>query len=355
MNAAGPSQPWRPRGWEAAGWLLSIGLALWMLQVGKDLFIPFTIALIGVYLIKVLERWISSLKIRGVGLPGLLSLLLAFVLVIGLAWLLGSIIADNALKVAEIAPRYQARLQKLQGSIFSGLGVEQPPALREFVREVDIPGLVAMVASNLAAVLRTSTLVLLFAIFIFIESRAIPRKVEALFPQPERRQKVESILRRIDSDIQTYFGVKTLVSLVTALLSYGVMVAVGLDLAAFWALLVFILNFIPTIGSIIATILPSLLALIQYESLMPFVVVLVGITIIQQLMGSFLEPNILGMTLNLSPLVVVLSLILWSMLWGVVGMFLCVPITVIFVLIMANFPSTRWVALLLSKNGKIEV
>ncbi|MCX7868382.1 MAG: AI-2E family transporter [Terrimicrobiaceae bacterium] len=355
MSGEPGPHPLRARGIEAAGWLLALVLGLWLLQVGKDLFIPFTIALIGVYLIKVLERWISSVKIRGVGLPGLVSLLLAFALVIALAWLLGTIIADNAMKVAEIAPRYQARFQQLQGSLFARLGIEQPPALREFVRDVDIPGLVTMVAANLAALLRTSTLVLLFAIFIFIESRAVPHKVSALFPQPEQRLKIEGILRRIDSDIQTYFGVKTLVSLATALLSYGVMAAVGLDLAAFWALLVFILNFIPTIGSIIATILPSLLALIQFESLVPFVVLLVGITIIQQVMGNFLEPNILGMTLNLSPLVVVLSLILWSMLWGVVGMFLCVPITVIFVLIMANFPSTRWVALLLSKNGKIEV
>lgn len=343
------------RGLEAAGWLLAVVLALGLLRAGKDLLVPFTIALIGVYLIKVLERWIGGWKIRGYGLPGPLPLLLAFACVVGLAWVLGTIIADNAMKVVELAPRYQTRFQKIQTSLFHSIGVEEPPALREFVREVDIPGLVTLVATNLAGLLRTSTLVIIFGIFLFIESRAIPMKVEALFPQAERRQKVEAILKRIDSDIQTYFGVKTLVSLATAILSYGVMVAVGLDLAAFWALLVFILNFIPTIGSIIATILPSLLALIQFESLVPFFVLLIGITLIQQLMGSFIEPSIVGITLNLSPLVVMLSLILWSMLWGVVGMFLCVPITVIVVLILANFPSTRWVAVLLSQNGRIQV
>jgi predicted PurR-regulated permease PerM len=130
---------------------------------------------------------------------------------------------------------------------------------------------------------------------------------------------------------------------------------VGLDFAAFWALLVFILNFIPTIGSIVATILPGLLGLVQFESWKPVIILLVGITVIQQALGNFIEPNLMGMTLNLSPLVVVMSLILWGMLWGIVGMFLCVPITVILVIILGNFPATRWVAVLLSKEGQARI
>ena len=144
-------------------------------------------------------------------------------------------------------------------------------------------------------------------------------------------------------------------SLVTALLSYGLMRIIDLDFAAFWALLVFILNYIPTIGSIVATALPGLLALVQFVEWTPVIVLVVGITIIQQGMGNFVEPNLMGMTLNLSPLVVVMSLILWGLIWGVVGMFLCVPITVIIVIILANFPGTQWVAILLSQNGKVRL
>lgn len=194
---------------------------------------------------------------------------------------------------------------------------------------------------------------MIFAAFLLLEARFIPAKLDALFPAGGGRERVRAVLRRIDSDIQTYFGVKTLVSLTTAVLSYVVMRLVGLDFAAFWALLVFILNYIPTVGSILATIFPGLLALVQFESWTPVVVLVLGITVIQQLLGSFLEPNLMGMTLNLSPLVVVISLILWGMIWGLVGMFLCVPITVIFVIILANFPSTRWVSILLSKEGKM--
>lgn len=311
------------------------------------------IALIGVYLIKVLERWISGVKVRGLGLPSPVSLVLAFLAVIGLSFLLFSIIADNAMQVADLAPRYQGRLLKLQADFFASIGVQQPPALKEFARGVDLPGILTIVATNLAALLKTTTLIIIFAIFILIESRQIPSKIQALFPDDSRRQRVEEMLSRIDHDVQTYFGVKTLVSLVTALLSYAVMRWVGLDLPEFWALLVFILNYIPTIGSLVATILPSLLALFQFESLRPVLVLFIGITVIQQTLGNLIEPNLMGMTLNLSPLVVVMSLILWGMLWGVVGMFLCVPITVIAVIIMANFSSTRWVSILLSKAGKL--
>jgi AI-2 transport protein TqsA len=349
-----PSSP-RMRGMEAAGWMLVIGITLVIVREGKDLFIPLVIALIAVYLIKVLQRWFSSVKIGGWGLPSAATLVLAFLTVIGFSYLLFSIIADNAMQVAENAARYQSRLLKIQADIFLTFGTEQPPAIQEFLRDVNIPGVVALVATNLAGVLKNTVLILVFAVFFLLETRFIPSKIEALFPALDRRVRIEQMIRRIDMDIQTYFGVKTLVSLITSILSYVVMRLVGLDFAAFWALLVFIFNFIPTIGSIVATVLPGLLALVQFENWTPVLVLVVGITVIQQVLGNFIEPNLMGMTLNLSPLVVVMSLILWGMLWGIVGMFLCVPITVIIVIILGNFPSTRWVAVLLSKEGKTRI
>jgi len=160
-------------------------------------------------------------------------------------------------------------------------------------------------------------------------------------------------IQRIDRDIHTYLGVKTVVSLASAVLAYILMRLVGLDFAEFWALLVFILHFIPTIGVIAATICPTLLAAVQFNSLGPCLVVGIGITAIAQLMGNIVEPNVMGETLNLSPLTVIISLILWGTVWGVLGAFLCVPLTVIFVIVMSNFKSTRWISILLSKTGKL--
>ena len=104
--------------------------------------------------------------------------------------------------------------------------------------------------------------------------------------------------------------------------------------------LIFLLNFIPTIGSIIATIFPSALALVQFDTIGPFVLVVVLLTSVQILIGSFIDPKLMGNKLNLSPMVILISLGLWGSVWGIPGMFLCVPFTVIIMIICAYFPST---------------
>ena len=136
-------------------------------------------------------------------------------------------------------------------------------------------------------------------------------------------------------------------------MSYGVLTLVGVDFALFWAFLIFLLNYIPTIGSIVATAFPALLTLVQFDGFTPFFIVLIGVLAIQVAIGSFLEPRLLGNTLNISPLVVILALALWGLLWGVVGMLLCVPITIILIIIFAQFPPTRPIAVFLSRNGEV--
>lgn len=326
-----------------------VGLIL--LYIGKDFFIPLVIAIFGVYLIKILSRFIGNLQLGGRRLPEWASMGISLIIILAFSALLLSIIADNALRVIDAAPRYQLKFMILQEQIAAFFGMEQTPAWRDLMRDFSLPSLLTQIATNLAGLLRTATIIFIYGIFILIETRFIPRKIQALFPDSEQRVKAENLLSRIDQDVQTYFGVKTLVSLATAVLSYGVMRFVGLEFAEFWALLVFILNFIPTIGSILATIFPSLLGLLQFDRLAPFIILLVGITIVQQTLGMFIEPNLMGHALNLSPLVVVISLIVWGMIWGIAGMFLCVPLTVIIMIILANFPSTRWITVLLSKTG----
>src|SRR5258708_19899720 len=127
---------------------------------------------------------------------------------------------------------------------------------------------------------------------------------------------------------------------------------VGLDFAEFWALLVFILHFMPTIGVIAATSCPIFLAAVQFNSLGPCLVVGIGITAIAQLMGNIVEPNVMGETLNLSPLTVIVALILWGTVWGVLGAFLCVPFTVIFLIVMSHFKYPPCIPIPLPKTGK---
>jgi predicted PurR-regulated permease PerM len=128
---------------------------------------------------------------------------------------------------------------------------------------------------------------------------------------------------------------------------------IGLDFAETWALLIFVLNYIPNIGSIIAVAFPAVLALVQFETLGPFVVLVLSMTAIQLVIGSVLEPMLMGKSLNMSPFAIILGLSFWGMLWGIVGMFLSVPILVTIMIVCAHVPSWRWVAILLSKDGRI--
>jgi predicted PurR-regulated permease PerM len=169
----------------------------------------------------------------------------------------------------------------------------------------------------------------------------------------EEAKNINAILKRINRDIRTYIGIKTAASLITAVLCYIIFKSVGLNFASFWAFLIFLFNYIPTIGSIAATALPSFFAFMQYESLGPFLVVLIGVTTLQMLIGNIIEPRFQGDRLNMSPLVILIALALWNMVWGIPGMFLCVPLTSIAVIIFTHFPQTHSLAMILSRTGNI--
>ena len=145
-----------------------------------------------------------------------------------------------------------------------------------------------------------------------------------------------------------------MVSALTGIISYIILLWVGVDYAPFWALLIFMLNYIPTIGSMVAVLLPTTLALVQFDTFGPFVTLLVSLGTVQVLIGNVLEPRLMGSSLNLSPLVVILALSLWGQMWGVTGMFLSVPITVISMIVLANFPQTRAIAVAMSENGRLK-
>ena len=181
--------------------------------------------------------------------------------------------------------------------------------------------------------------------------------MKAIYPKKDQFDTTNEILLKIDKSIGSYISIKTLVSLLTATLSYITLLLIGIDSALFFAFLIFLLNFIPSIGSLIATIFPALMALLQYgsETYTPFILVVVFVGAIQLVIGNFLEPKLMGNSLNISSLVVILSLTIWGVIWGVAGMVLSVPITVIMILIFSNFESTKKIAILLSEKGEINV
>jgi predicted PurR-regulated permease PerM len=130
------------------------------------------------------------------------------------------------------------------------------------------------------------------------------------------------------------------------------MISLGLDNALFWSLVIFVLNYIPLIGAAAAWILPTLFAMVQFDSTGKILLLAVLLFAVQTVIANTLQPKMMGDSMNLSALVVVLSITLWGALWGGVGAFLSAPLTVIIMIILAQFSTTRWIAVLLSSDGQ---
>lgn len=161
------------------------------------------------------------------------------------------------------------------------------------------------------------------------------------------------ILQRIGDEIQPYVWLKTVTSLTTGVASYTVMKIVGVNFAEFWALLIFALNYIPYIGALLRVVFPAVLTLVQYDTFRPFLITTVMLTVIQFSIGSILEPRLMGKGLNLSPLIMLVALSVWGTIWGVVGMFLAVPLMVVVMIVCSHFAATRPLAIIMSADGEL--
>lgn len=336
-------------------WLLSIGLILTLVVVGKDYLVPIFMALVIWYLVNALNNQFRRIPVVGRKLPNFLTLGMSLAL-IGLSlYALGDTVVETingfVVDSQKYVPRVDAQIAKVYSMLRPG---DLPPSIAELELNEQLWAYSVEVLNGVTNFAKGLFLVLLYVLFFLIEQGAFGKKMRALGWDLGESNQLSLVLNEINTAMRTYLGVKTFTSLVTALLSWIVLQSIGLDFALFWAFLIFLFNYIPTIGSITATALPAFLALVQFETLTPFLVVALGVTGIQILIGNIVEPRLMGDSLNISPLVVVLSLILWSLLWGVIGMLLSVPITVATIIICAQFPNTRAIAILLSKDGKVK-
>ncbi len=337
----------------AALWAIVIAATMYLLVAGRSLILPFVLGLVLWYTVHALADAIERPPFGKLRIPRPLALAAASLIMIGLAWVLGRTIGRNVQAVADAAPTYEVRLHKLLDQGGQLVGLESVPTIAQLFRHIDLASTLGDVASAVASVVGVAGIVLIYAGFLFVEQVHFRRKLSRMFEKGDQQARVRSVLEQIDRDIRTYLRIKTALAAVTSALAYIVMTLVGVDFAGFWAVMVFFFYYIPTVGSILAIVAPALLTLVQFDHLTPFLIVLFVIGTIQIVMANVIEPAIMGRSLNLSPLVVIVSLMVWGTVWGVVGMFLCVPIMVVLLIVLAHFDATRPVAVLLSADGDI--
>jgi len=323
-----------------------------LLVLGKSLLIPFFLAIVIWYLINAIYEQLARLPF-GEKIPKGVGLGLAATVILGFLFLVGELLTQNINTMISAVPTYKVNIEQLLEKALSTFGISELPDFKTLSEEFNLSDGFSPLLNGIRSMAQNSFLILVYVVFLLLEQKFFASKISELRLSNDRKDHLQVIFTKINDAAGSYIAIKTLASFITAGLSYLVLIGVGVDFALFWAFLIFLLNYIPTVGSIIATAFPALLTLVQFDGFTPFLIVLLGVLGIQVAIGSFLEPRLLGDTLNISPLVVILSLALWGLLWGVVGMLLCVPITIIMIIIFAQFPTTRPIAVFLSKNGEV--
>lgn len=340
---------------QAAGWLALVLMAGYLLHTGRSVLIPLALAVLIWQLINAVSARVQAIAIGGYR-PKRWHRLAAGILLVALAlWLVVNLIVRNVGAVSANAPVFEANLLAILPRIAGLFGLPAPQSVGDLVNQIQLDVLIRSISAALAGFVGSIGLVALYVAFMLVEQETFDRKIDALFPSSLKAATARAALSQIERRIERYLWIKTLTSLATAGLSWAVLALIGCQNASFWALVIFMLNFIPVVGSLIGVVFPALLVLVQFGSFGPFFASIVLLAAVQVGIGNILEPRLMGSSLNLSPMAILIALAVWGSLWGIAGMFLCVPITVIVMIVCAHFESTRPLAILLSADGRIDL
>lgn len=332
---------------------IAIGFVLYYT---RSIILPFALAVFISYVLNPLITFFEKKKI-----PVSVAIILAIIITFLILNLFGILIYGSIKSFAADFPQYEARLNNIYESALKFLDVPQTPikdmdeipegdrfGILSNIRNLSISGIILNTLGSIMNFLSNTALVLLFLLFILIGRKQLTHKIEYAFP-PETSTRIASVITNINKEIQKYLVAKTLVSFLTGTLVTIVLLLFDVEFALVWGVLAFLLNFIPNIGSFIATILPLAIAFFQYnDRLILLLWIAITLVAIQFTVGNIIDPRIVGRSLNLSPLVVLFSLIFWGWLWGIIGMFLAVPLAVIAKIVFENIDSLRFISVLMS-------
>lgn len=328
-------------------------LGAWVLYWMRNILAPFALAIFFWLIIDAFARWLDE---KLTFLPYIATLGIAFLIVIASLVGIGVIIADTAFDVAKHAEEYQNRIGEITNPILERFGDGSWEGLDgRFGLSSRFEALLGGFAKSIQGVMSSLVFIALYVVFLFAAQNSFGKKMHNLWPDPEKRKQAVLVGERIRVSIEKYLSIQTLMSIIMTVLSYIVMKAFGLDNALFWALVIFILNYIPVVGSVLAGLLPAMFALVQFDSLMMVGIMAGLLFLVQFIISNTVQPKMMGDSMNLSALVVILSLVLWQAMWGGVGAFLSAPLTVILMIVLAQFSTTRWIAVMLSADGDPDV
>ena len=330
--------------------LAAIVIVVYGMQAAKVILVPFIVA---VFLALITVRpmlWLQAHRV-----PSILAALLIVTMIMLILVLVGMILGTSIADFTAAIPGYQARLDTIVDGIVQFIGRnmrdgQSIESLRDMVDPGWAMGLVANILNGLKDVLTNVFLIIFTMVFILLEASTVQTKVEAAFGRSENRLANPG---QFLQNLGRYLGIKTIVSLATGLCAGLLTWSIGLDFPLLWAMLAFLLNYVPTIGSIIAAVPAVLLALVQLGPGEAGATA-IGFVSINIVFGNFIEPRLMGYGVGISPLVVFLGLVFWGWVFGPIGMLLSVPLTMTMKLPLEADERTRWIAILLGSERDAE-
>jgi predicted PurR-regulated permease PerM len=324
------------------------GLALFLL---RSILTPFALAL---FLMVIIDGLARVLKTRLPVLSGAVAMIVALLVTVAGFGVTVVLIAGNAPgfigQLVADAPRLNAIIADVAGR----LHIHSPPTIQHLFRQLDPAKYAGGVAQTLQGLISTFLFILIYLGFLLASRGGFNAKTRRLFATREHHEHAAAAFERIRNGIERYLWIQTVTGLMIAVASTVILAAAGMPNAVFWGFLILVTSYVPIIGGMIGQFLPPLFALVEFNNYWQPGLVLAGLTVVQLVVGSIIFPRMQGRSLNLDPVVILLGLSFWGLVWGVPGMFLSTPLTVMLMVVSYQFPGARWVAILLSSDGEPE-
>lgn len=361
----------------------SLGITImtgWLFYVGQDIILPIVTAIILLQILYAASAAVA--RIPGLGRsPIWLRATLALIGFMGLLFAMSRMLVASLQNLVPSLPRYQTNLENLfatwfpdpaesakaetvatelidaSSNMFDRGGEAVSKSIRDFTNsfftEIDIAGVAQSVLSSLTSFGGFVFITILYASFLLSEITGFPEKIRRAFGSATDSTDTLNMLARINHDIGSYLATKTLINVILGVICWIIMMLLGVEYAALWAIIIGLLNYIPYIGSIVGVAFPALFAVAQFGTLTIPLIATGLMTTAQVIIGNVVEPRMLSKSVNLSPMVVLIALAIWSALWGIPGAILAVPFTTILMIVLARREGTRPIAALLSSDGNV--
>ena len=318
------------------------------LKMAGPLLVPFLLAVFIAMIVSPLLAWLKRYH-----LPNGVAIFVVIALVFSVGLILAAVIGSSVDNFRQDIPTYSAKLTAMSTSIQQWLSQRGIAIDSEQWSSSFNPGAVMGVVGNTLAsfgnVMTNAVMILLTVIFILAENVSFGEKLRSATGSNNSQE----WLRTFSDSVHSYLAIKAAISLLTGLVIFVWLTILGVDYAVLWGLIAFLLNFIPTVGSFIAAVPAVLLALVQL-GVFEAGLTLAGFVMVNLIMGNVLEPRWMGRGLNLSPLVVFVSLVLWGWVLGPVGMLLSIPLTIMLKIALENQDETRWIGIMLGAGKRLD-